>query len=179
MSRIGKQAITLPEKTEIKIEKNLVKVRGPRGELYKEVSPLVAVEIKGRIVTVSPQGESLTARSLWGATRTMINNMIVGVSSGFKKSLEFNGVGYKASVNGSVINLSLGYSHQIDHALPLGIKATVVKNNIEIEGSDKELVGQVAATLRAYRPPEPYKGKGLKYLDEKIKRKAGKTGAKK
>lgn len=179
MSRIGKKPIAMPEKVDIKIEGQNIKIKGPRGELSKPFSNLVQVEIKDKVISVKPVNDSRLSRSLWGVTRTMIHNMVSGVSVGFKKSLEFNGVGYKAAVSGSVINLSLGFSHQIDHKLPAGIKAVVTKNVIELEGSDKELLGQTAATIRSYRPPEPYKGKGLRYSDEKIKRKAGKTGAKK
>ncbi len=179
MSRIGKQPILLPEKVDIKIDGGSIKIKGPKGELHKSFSCLVKVELKDKAVNVKPLNDSRESRGLWGVTRTMISNMVTGVSVGFKKSLEFNGVGYKAAVSGSTLNLSLGFSHQIDHKLPLGVKAIINKNIIELEGADKELIGQIAATIRSYRPPEPYKGKGLKYLDEKIKRKAGKTGAKK
>ena len=116
---------------------------------------------------------------MWGTARTLVNNMVVGVNDGFKRVLEFNGVGYKASVSGNKIVLNLGYSHPIDYVLPEGISAKVVKNQIELDGCNKELLGFVAAKIRSFRPPEPYKGKGVKYLEEVIIRKAGKTGAKK
>ena len=118
-------------------------------------------------------------RSLWGLTRTIVGNMVTGVSVGFKKELEFNGVGYKAAVSGTTLQLNLGHSHQIDYKLPKGIEVKVNKNVVEVYGADKELVGFVAAEIRAYRPHEPYKGKGMKYVGEKVIRKAGKTGAKK
>src|SRR5690606_31281984 len=130
-------------------------------------------------LNVTPANVSTTARALWGMSRTLLGNMVTGVTTGFVKSLEFNGVGYKAAVSGSNLTLNLGYSHPIDYVLPKGIEAKVVKNVIESHGCDKELVGFVAAQVRSYREPEPYKGKGLKYTDETIIRKAGKTGAKK
>jgi large subunit ribosomal protein L6 len=136
------------------------------------------VKVEGKTITVTPKTESAEARSQWGTARTIVSNMVTGVSTGFVKSLEFNGVGYKAAVNGTVLNLSLGYSHPIDFTLPAGITAKVTKNQIDIEGSNKELVGQVAAKIRSFREPEPYKGKGVKYTTETIIRKAGKAGGK-
>jgi large subunit ribosomal protein L6 len=136
------------------------------------------LKLDGKNLTVTPADESVEARSQWGTARTLLNNMVTGVSKGFVKSLEFTGVGYKAGVSGSVLNLSLGYSHPIDYKLPVGVTAKVDKNRIDIEGCDKEIVGQVAAVVRSFREPEPYKGKGLKYSDETIIRKAGKAGGK-
>jgi large subunit ribosomal protein L6 len=178
MSRIGKVPVNIPDKVEVRIENGLVVVKGAKGSLTHQLNSNVVVKIEGKSILVSPKDESADARSQWGTARTLLNNMVTGVSVGFVKSLEFNGVGYKAAVNGNVLNLSLGYSHTIDFPLPLGISAKVNKNQIDIEGSNKELVGQVAAKVRSFREPEPYKGKGVKYLDEKIIRKAGKAGGK-
>lgn len=179
MSRIGKNPIAIPDKVEVKIEVSKFSVKGPKGTLSHELSQLVKIEKKDGKITVTPIGKDTTSRSVWGTTRTILNNMMVGVTAGFIKSLEFNGVGYKAAVTGNKLTLNLGHSHAIDYDLPTGITAKVNKNTIEIHGADKELVGFVAAKVRSFRPPEPYKGKGLRYLDEKIHRKAGKAGAKK
>lgn len=178
MSRIGKHPVSIPEKVEVTFNNEVVTVKGAKGTLTHKVNKNVNIALDGKAVTVTPKDESKEARSQWGTARTIIANMVTGVSTGFVKSLEFTGVGYKAVVNGNVLNLSLGFSHPIDFALPAGITAKVVKNQIDIEGSDKELVGQVAAKVRSFRPPEPYKGKGVKYTTETIIRKAGKTGKK-
>lgn len=178
MSRIGKVPVNIPEKVEVNIANGVVTVKGTKGTLTHKLNSNVIAKLEGKTITVSPKDESAEARSQWGTARTLVNNMVVGVSTGFVKSLEFNGVGYKAAVSGSTLNLSLGYSHTIDFPLPAGITAKVNKNQIDIEGSNKELVGQVAAKVRSFREPEPYKGKGVKYLDEKIIRKAGKAGGK-
>ncbi|MBA2403549.1 MAG: 50S ribosomal protein L6 [Bdellovibrionales bacterium] len=179
MSRIGKAPIGIPEKVEIKINGSTVEVKGPKGQLTYTFRPEVKIEKADKVLNVTPSDESTTARALWGMSRTLLGNMVTGVTTGFVKSLEFNGVGYKAAVAGNTLTLNLGYSHPIEYKLPQGVEAKVVKNTIEIHGSDKELVGFVAAQVRSYREPEPYKGKGIKYSDEKIIRKAGKTGAKK
>ena len=179
MSRIGKVPVTLPEKVEVKLDGTSVSVKGPKGELNYTFPANVKIEMKDKEILVNPVDESKEARSMWGTTRTLISNMVTGVSTGFTKSLEFNGVGYKAAVKGRTLNLNLGYSHPIDYELPEGVDAKVNKNVIDITGSDKELVGFVAAKVRSFRPPEPYKGKGIKYSDEHIIRKAGKTGGKK
>ncbi len=178
MSRIGKQPIALPEKVEIKLTGNTVEVKGPKGQLSYVFSNLVKIEKKDKSVEVVGTTDRV-GRSIWGLTRTIVGNMVTGVSSGFKKELEFNGVGYKAAVSGSSLQLNLGYSHPIDYKLPKGIEVKVNKNVIEVHGADKELVGFVAAEIRGFRPHEPYKGKGLKYVGETVIRKAGKTGAKK
>ena len=178
MSRIGKVPVSVPDKVEVTIKLPLVTVKGPKGTLSHELNSLVKAELNGKQLLVSPVQESKEAFSQWGTARTLINNMVTGVSAGFVKSLEFNGVGYKASVAGNVLQLSLGYSHNIDFQLPAGITAKVNKNQIDIEGADRELVGQVAAKVRSFREPEPYKGKGLKYTTETIIRKAGKAGGK-
>ena len=178
MSRIGKHPVNVPEKVEVKVEGNVVTVKGAKGSLTRTFNNLVNLKVDGKAITVSPKDDSKEARSQWGTARTQLNNMVTGVSTGFVKSLDFTGVGYKAGVTGNVLNLSLGYSHPIDYTLPTGISAKVNKNQIDIEGSDKELVGQVAAKVRSFREPEPYKGKGVKYTTETIIRKAGKTGKK-
>ncbi len=179
MSRIGKRPIGIPDKVEVKINGSFVDVKGPKGHLTYTFRKEVKIEKADNALTVSPAEETTTARALWGLSRTLLGNMVTGVTTGFVKSLEFNGVGYKAAVAGDILTLNLGYSHPIEHKLPKGIEAKINKNTIEIHGSDKELVGFVAAQVRSYREPEPYKGKGIKYSDEKIIRKAGKTGAKK
>lgn len=178
MSRIGKVPVKIPEKVEVKISGNDVSVKGPKGSMQATVNSLVSIKIENGQVLVEPKDQSKESRSQWGTARTLIGNMVKGVHTGFVRSLEFNGVGYKAQVTGNVLTLNLGYSHPIDHQLPQGISAKVNKNQIDIEGCDKELVGQVAAKVRSYREPEPYKGKGIKYLEETIIRKAGKAGGK-
>lgn len=179
MSRIGKQPIGIPDKVEVKVNGATVEVKGPKGQLSYTFRKEVKIEKADKSLNVTPVDKSTSARALWGLSRTLLSNMVTGVTTGFVKTLEFTGVGYKAAVSGSTLTLNLGYSHPIDYKLPKGVDAKVVKNTIEISGSDKELVGFVAAQVRSYREPEPYKGKGLKYSDEKIIRKAGKTGAKK
>lgn len=178
MSRIGKKPIALPEKVEVKVAAGTVEVKGPKGQLTYKLVDGVKVEKKDKSVEVTGTLDRV-GRSVWGLTRTIVGNMVTGVSTGFKKELEFTGVGYKAAVSGTTLQLNLGHSHQIDYKLPKGIEVKVNKNVIEVHGADKELVGFVAAEIRAYRPHEPYKGKGLKYVGEKVIRKAGKTGAKK
>jgi large subunit ribosomal protein L6 len=179
MSRIGKKIVALPEKVEVKIAGNSVEVKGPKGQLSYAFKKEVKIEKAEKTLVVTDVAKTSASKALWGLSRTLLNNMVVGVSTGFVKSLEFNGVGYKAAVSGTTLTLNLGYSHAIDYKLPKGVEAKVNKNVIEFHGCDKELVGFVAAKVRSFREPEPYKGKGLKYVDEKIIRKAGKTGAKK
>jgi len=179
MSRIGKQPVIVPAKVDVKINDGVVLVKGPKGELTYKLTEKVNVELTDKEVIVKPIDDSKVSRSMWGLTRTLISNMVVGVTDGFTRTLEFNGVGYRAKVSGRTLNLSLGFSHPIDFELPEGIDAKVTKNVIDITGCSKELVGFAAAKVRSFRPPEPYKGKGIKYSDEVIIRKAGKTGAKK
>ena len=178
MSRIGKNPVNVPEKVEVKVNGSHVKVKGPKGELEYTFTDHVGIELKDKAVIITPKNESALSRSLWGTTRTVINNMVLGVSVGFTKSLEFTGVGYKAAAKGSVLELNLGFSHPINYQLPVGITAKTGKNTIDISGCNKEMVGQVAAKVRSFRPPEPYKGKGIKYATEHIIRKAGKSGGK-
>ena len=181
MSRIGKRPIAVPEKVQVNIADGRVVVKGPKGELFCDVINSVNVELQDNNVVVSPKESSddKNKRAYWGLTRTLISNMVTGVTEGFKKDLEFNGVGYKAVVSGDVITLNLGYSHPIDYKITTGVSAKVLKNIITVEGIDKSLVGFVASKIRSFRPPEPYKGKGIKYVGEVILRKAGKTGSKK
>lgn len=180
MSRIGKQPVAIPEKVQVSVEGLTVKTKGPKGELEFTFAKGVNIAVQDKEVVVSPDNANDKGdRSLWGMTRTLVSNMVNGVNTGFTKSLEFNGVGYKAAVSGDTLTLNLGYSHPIDYKLPEGVSAKVTKNVIEVSGCSKELVGFAAAKIRSFRPPEPYKGKGVKYSDERIIRKAGKTGAKK
>lgn len=179
MSRIGKKPVAIPEKVTVTIADRLIDVKGPNGQLSLTHHEGVTVEQKEKELFVNPVDSSNKNRALWGLTRTLVDNMVVGVTTGFTKNLIFTGVGYKAAVSGSKLTLNLGYSHPIDYELPEGVSAKVTKNEIAISGADKALVGFVAAKVRSFRPPEPYKGKGIKYADETIIRKAGKTGAKK
>lgn len=179
MSRIGKRPVVVPEKVNVTIADRKIEVKGPNGQLSFEHHAGVQVDKKDNEITVTPVDDSNKNRALWGLTRTLVDNMVVGVTSGFTKTLHFTGVGYKAAVSGTNLTLNLGYSHPIDYVLPEGVNAKVGKNEIEISGCSKELVGFVAAKVRSFRPPEPYKGKGIRYADETIIRKAGKTGAKK
>lgn len=178
MSRIGKQPINIPDKVEIKLNGKQVDVKGPKGQLSYTLNDEIQVNLEGKVLSVSIEKETKKSRAYWGLARTLISNMVTGVTDGFTKGLEFNGVGYKASVSGNKLVLNLGYSHPIEYELPTGIEAKVQKNVIDISGCDKGLVGFVAAKIRSFREPEPYKGKGIKYVDETIIRKAGKTGAK-
>ena len=176
MSRIGKQPITIPAKVKVEVKGQKVHVEGPKGKLDWELPSRTAVKIEGATVLVSRNGEDAEARALHGLSRALLNNMVKGVSDGFVKKLEINGVGFKAAVAGKNITMNLGYSHPINYTIPDQIKVTVDENTkITIEGPDKQLVGKVASELRSYYPPEPYKGKGVKYSDEKIVRKEGKT----
>ena len=179
MSRIGKQPVVIPAKVEVNIDGKFVQVKGPLGNLERTFKG-VTFSKEGAEVTVTPDDESRTNRAMWGLSRTLLDNMVVGVSAGFAKRLIITGVGYRAELKGQGVLLNLGYSHPIDFQLPDGITAEVPKvTEVTIKGASKELVGQVAAKLRALRPPEPYKGKGVAYADEVIRRKAGKTAKKK
>ena len=176
MSRIGKQPITIPAKVKVDVKGSKVFVEGPKGKLDMEIPRRTTLKIDGDNVVVSRDGDAAEARAMHGLSRALLNNLVKGVSEGYSKKLEINGVGFKAAVQGKVVNLSLGYSHPINYDIPEQIKVTVEENTkITIEGPNKQVVGQVAAELRAYYPPEPYKGKGVKYSDERIERKEGKT----
>src|SRR5210317_1257825 len=177
MSRIGKQPINIASGVKISLDGKNIKVEGPKGRLERIVHDRVEVKVEADQLLVSPRDEK--ANALQGLTRSLIANMVDGVTTGFKKVLEINGVGYRAEMKGSTLNLSLGYSHPIEYPLPQGIDAEIdaKANTITVSGIDKELVGATAAKIRSFRQPEPYKGKGIKYSDERIMRKAGKTGA--
>ncbi len=179
MSRIGKLPITIPEGVEVKLEGNKISVKGPKGTLEREINPIMKVSIEGNTITVTRPNDEALSRSLHGLTRTLINNMVIGVKEEFKKELEINGVGYRVAKQGNNLNLSLGYSHPVIFEAPEGITFDVPNaNQIIVRGIDKELVGQTAAVIRTKRLPEVYKGKGIKYADEVIRRKEGKTGKK-
>jgi large subunit ribosomal protein L6 len=178
MSRIGKLPITLPAGVTATQDTGVITVSSSKGELKQAISPKMKVTIADGVITVEQKVQDVEAAMFHGLTRTLLANMVKGVSEGFKKELEINGIGYRASVAGSKLNLSLGYSHPIEYQLPTGISVTVEKNIVTVSGIDKQQVGQTAAEIRAFRKPEPYKGKGVKYVTEHIRRKAGKTGGK-
>ncbi|PCH45301.1 MAG: 50S ribosomal protein L6 [Hyphomicrobiales bacterium] len=175
MSRIGKKPVIIPEGVTANLEGNTVTAKGPKGELSFVVNEQVLVKLEEGAVTVSPVDNSKTARSQWGTSRTMIENIFTGVKEGYTKTLLINGVGYRAALQGTKLNLSLGFSHEVIYEAPEGVTLACPKPTvITVTGHDKQVVGQVAAEIRAYRPPEPYKGKGVKYDDEIIFRKEGK-----
>lgn len=179
MSRIGKLPIEIPKSVKVNYTDSVLSVQGPNGSLTRQIMPVVTLAISETSIEVSRCDDSTAARSAHGLTRTLINNMVVGVTNGFKQDLEINGVGYRAEVKGSELVLALGYSHPINFPIPVGITIDVEKmTKLSVKGFDKELVGQTAAKIRSFRRPEPYKGKGIKYADETILRKAGKTGKK-
>ncbi len=179
MSRIGRKEIILPAGVEVKCDNQLVTVKGPKGTLSQPVHANMAIEIEGNTLRVVRPNDEKENRSLHGLTRTLINNMVIGVTEGFKKELEVNGVGYRVQKQGKNLVMNLGYSHQVIMSEIDGITIDVPDpNHIVINGMDKQLVGQFAAEVREKRLPEPYKGKGIKYADEVIRRKEGKTGAK-
>lgn len=176
MSRIGKLPIQIPSGVTITVDSDLVTVKGPKGELNQPITPDVTVKQEDGAVSVSRRDDSKPAKSQHGLMRTLISNMVTGVTEGFEKKLEVNGVGFRVSGGGQEIEMSLGYSHPVKYRAPEGIQLTVNKMEITVAGINKQQVGQVAAEIRAFRKPEPYKGKGIKYSDEYIVRKAGKTG---
>jgi len=180
MSRIGRKPIVVPNGVEIQFKGGTLTVRGPKGELGLSIHPSVGLQIDDSRISVSISEESKEAKSLFGLFRTLISNMVVGVTEGFQRTLEINGVGYRAEISGDHLILNLGYSNPITYDIPQGIHVQLEqRNRIILSGIDKELLGETAAKIRALRPPEPYKGKGVKYLEERIRRKAGKTGIKK
>ena len=175
MSRVGKYPVSVPAGVTVVLQDRKVVAKGKLGELSVDLTEDVDVEINGSEVAVKPRREDRRARTMWGTTRSLINGACIGVSQGFSKTLEINGTGYRAAVQGSELVLNLGYSHDIRYPVPAGIKITCEKpTSIKVEGADKQRVGQVAAEIRAYRGPEPYKGKGVKYDNEVILRKEGK-----
>jgi large subunit ribosomal protein L6 len=177
MSRIGRQPIVIPANVSVEIDGLTVKVRGPKGDLEREIHPDMRVHLDDGKLSVTRPSDGGTHRALHGLTRALLNNMVLGVSDGFSKTLELQGVGYRAQQVGSNIQLALGYSHPVDVTAPPGIALEVEgTSRVHIRGIDKELVGQTAAEIRKLRPPEPYKGKGIRYQDERVRRKAGKAG---
>ena len=179
MSRIGKKPVTVPKGVTLDLQGQVVAVKGPRGELRRTLHPEMRLALADGVLTVARPSEDKRHKALHGLTRTLVQNMVDGVAKGFNKTLEIQGVGYKAEAKPYGVNLIVGFSHPVKYEAPKGIKISVENNTVvKIEGADKEIVGQVAAELRAVRPPEPYKGKGIRYQGEHVRRKAGKTGAK-
>lgn len=176
MSRVGKKPVTIPAGVKVEMAGTKVTVQGPKGKLVTEVHPRIKVDIDKQVIQVSRPTDIRTDRALHGLVRSLIQNMIIGVTEGYKKELELEGVGFKAALKGKVLNLSLGYTHPIDYSIPEGITVVCPKpTQITITGNDKQVVGQVAAEIRRYHKPEPYKGKGIHYVGEHIRRKQGKT----
>ncbi len=179
MSRIGLKPITVPAGVEIKLENNFATVKGPKGQLQQQLSPEMKIEIVDGVANVSRPTEQKKHKALHGLTRTLLNNMIIGVTEGYQKKLLISGVGYRAAKQGKTLNLGLGYSHPVEMIDPEGIETEVpTQTEIIVKGIDKQLVGNHAAKIRAWREPEPYKGKGIRYEGERVRRKEGKTGKK-
>jgi large subunit ribosomal protein L6 len=175
MSRIGKKPVELPSGVSATVSGQTVEVKGPKGSRSFTATDDVTIKTEDNAITVTPRGTSKRARQQWGMSRSMVENLVTGVSTGFKKELEINGVGYRANIQGTTLKLSLGYSHEVNFEVPEGVTVTSPKQTeIVVEGIDQQLVGQVAANIREWRKPEPYKGKGIKYKDEYIFRKEGK-----
>jgi large subunit ribosomal protein L6 len=175
MSRIGKNPVAIPEGVSVELSGQMLTAKGRLGSLSLVVSNDVTATVADGNVAVAPKDESKRAQAMWGTTRALVNNMVTGVATGFTRNLEINGVGYRASVQGNSLNLQLGYSHDINYPIPADVKIACERPTaITITGADRQRVGQVAAEIRAFRPPEPYKGKGIKYSDETIRRKEGK-----
>jgi large subunit ribosomal protein L6 len=180
MSRVGKRPITLPQGVTATLLEQVVSVKGPKGTLSRTIHPKVDVEIDAQSISVKRRDDTHTSRAIHGLVRALLSNMVVGVSQGFAKSLEITGVGYRVNVQNNVISLSLGYSHPVEFAMPQGITASMERQNvIRLEGIENELLGETAARIRALRACEPYKGKGVRYVDEHVFRKVGKAGGKK
>ncbi len=178
MSKIGKQPIIIPDGVEVKISGNLILAKGPKGELKREIPVEIKAELADKKILVTPARQTKRTAALWGLTRQLLANMATGVSQGFEKKLELQGVGYKVALQGKDLNLNLGFSHPITFPAVPGIEFKVEKNIISVSGIDKELVGQIAADIRKLKKPEPYKGKGVRYVGEKVKIKAGKKAVK-
>ncbi len=177
MSRIGKKPIQLPEKTEVSYSNQILKVTGPKGTLEEKIHPSIGISVDGNTLNVEITGNDKNADAFHGMTRANVANMVKGVCEGFLRVLEVNGIGYRVEVKEQTVVLSVGYSKPVEYVLPTGVQASVEKNQIKLSGIDKQQLGQVAAEIRSIRPPEPYKGKGIKYIEEFIQRKAGKTAA--
>lgn len=178
MSRIGKRPVPIPKGVDVKLDRDILTVKGPKGELKQKIHPKVKIDIGLDEVKVTVDESTKSVRALHGLYRVLVNNMVTGVTKGFEKSLEIVGVGYRVELSGRTATFHLGYSHPIEFPLPDGVEAKVERTKITLSAIDKELLGQTAAKIRRLRPPEPYKGKGIRYENEMIKRKAGKTGAK-
>ena len=178
MSRIGRQPIDVPTTVKLDITDTSVTATGPKGELTTKVMPGLSAALDGQVLTVTKVLDNDDTQRTFGLQRTLINNIVVGVSQGYERKLEINGVGFRASVAGTTLNMTLGFSHPVVFALPTGVEAKVERNVITLTGADKQQVGQVAANIRSLKKPEPYKGKGIKYAEEHIRRKAGKAASK-
>lgn len=179
MSRVGKKPLPIPEKTNVTFQNGLIQVKGEKGSLSRDIHPDMDVRIEDNTVFVVPNEQGKESKALSGLTRSLINNMVIGVSKGFERILEINGIGYRAEKSGEELILNIGFSNPVRFRIPEGITATVEKNNvIKLSSIDKEKLGHAAAAIRRLRPPEPYKGKGIKYAEERIQKKAGKTGTK-
>lgn len=175
MSRIGRLPIQIPEKVNVTLDGDAVTVDGPGGKLHKTFNKVVDIEVNEGVVNVTPRNSSRLARAMHGTARSIISGMVEGVTSGFSKQLKINGVGFRASVQGRMLNLSLGFSHPVNYSIPEGITVTVTANtNLKVEGADKHLVGQVAADIKSFYPVEPYKGKGVRIIGQYVRRKEGK-----
>jgi len=175
MSRIGNKPVPLPKGVTASVDGKTVKVKGPKGELSVRLVNEVDASVGEDGITVTPRADMERGRQMWGLSRTLVNNLVVGVTQGFQQKLEINGVGYRAAVQGKNLNLQLGFSHDVAYPIPMGITITAEKPTmLTVSGADKQLVGQVAAEIRAYRKPEPYKGKGVRYAGEYVRRKEGK-----
>lgn len=179
MSRIGKQPIIIPEDVEVKLVAGTITVKGPKGELTQDIHQKINIKQKDNQLTISVKNpEDKKQQALWGLFKKIIENLVIGVTQGFSKQLEINGVGFKVAVQSDKLILNVGYSHPVEYQIPAGIEIKVEKNIITVAGIDKKLVGQTAAEIRAIRKPEPYKGKGIKYIDEVVRRKVGKVAVK-
>lgn len=182
MSRIGKQSITIPKGLEVSVQGSKVIFKGAKAQKELETHNRVNISLKDGVLSFGlkedANAEGLNLNAFWGTYRALANNIVIGLTSGFTKQLEINGVGYKAALKGKILELSLGFSHPINYEIPSGVEVNIDKNIITLKGSDKQQIGQIASEIRAFRPPEPYKGKGVKYVEETILRKAGKTAKK-
>lgn len=187
MSRIGKQSITIPKGLEVSVQGSKVIFKGAKAQKELETHNRVNISLKDGVLSfglkedanaVNSTNKDLNLNAFWGTYRALANNIVIGLTSGFTKQLEINGVGYKAALKGKILELSLGFSHPINYEIPAGVEVNIDKNIITLKGSDKQQIGQIASEIRAFRPPEPYKGKGVKYVEETILRKAGKTAKK-
>lgn len=181
MSRIGKQSITIPKGLEVAVQGSKIIFKSPKSQKELETYNRVNISLKDGVLSFGlkeDSSEGLNLNAFWGTYRALANNIVIGLTSGFSKQLEINGVGYKAAVKGKILELSLGFSHPINYEIPDGVEVNIDKNIITLKGNDKQQIGQIASEIRAFRPPEPYKGKGVKYVEETILRKAGKTAKK-